>query len=75
MAKKINTSDMKPYTTTITMDVKDIKHITDEDLKIEKPIKDYEKLLLKVYWYLKGLNTTKENEQIDELIEMIEDFI
>lgn len=63
--------------TEIIMQVSDIKTITEEDLKIERPKEDYDKLLLKVYWYLKGIDrsTLKEDEGSTQLREEIEDFI
>ena len=66
----------EPFTTEITMNVKDIKTITNEDLE-EKPKEEYDKLLLKVYWYLKGIdrNTLTKDEGSTQLLEEIEDFI
>lgn len=65
----------KPQSTEITMKVSDIKTITDEDLETVKPKEEYDKLLLKVYWYLRGMNAIKIDEGLLELIEEIEDFI
>lgn len=36
---------------------------------------EYFILLLKIYWFLKGLNTYNNEFPIDQLIEMIEEFI
>lgn len=68
---------LEPYETEITMNIADIKTIKHEDLIEEKPKEEYDKLLLKVYWYLKGIdrNTLTKDEGSTQLIEEIEDFI
>lgn len=62
---------------TIAVDIKDIKHITGEDLKTARTKGEYDKLLLKVYWYLKGINrnTLTKDEGSSQLLEEIEEFI
>ena len=73
----MNKRKIGPYTTEITMNVQDIKTITDEDLEIEKQKEEYEKLLLKIYWYLKGIgrNMLTKDEGSTQLLEEIEEFI
>lgn len=61
---------IEPLNTTITMTVDDIK--TE---KIEKEVKskqEYERLITKVYWYLRGMNNFHE---ANDLLEEIEEYI
>lgn len=66
---------LKHFDTSIIMDIKDIKHITNEDINIEKTKEDYDKLLLKIYWLLRGMNIDKQHDAIDEMIMEVEEFI
>lgn len=78
MTKKQVDKMCNPETMEITMNVSDIKHIEHmEDLINERPKEEYDKLLLKVYWYLKGIdrNTLTKDAGSTQLLEEIEDFI
>jgi hypothetical protein len=62
-----------PLETTITMTVDDIK--TKEVQKEEKTKQDYDKLLLKVYWFLKGIDNETPSSTVYDLLEEIEDYL
>lgn len=66
----------KPQTTEITMQVSDIKTITDEDLKTERPKEEYDKTIMKTCSFLKGLLCTNAlyREYIEELIDELESY-
>lgn len=66
---------LKHFDISTIMDIKDIKHITNEDINREKTKEEYDELLLKVYWLLRGMNIDKQNDAIDEMIMEVEEFI
>lgn len=65
----------KPQSTEITMKVSDIKTITEEDLKTEIPKEEYDNLLLKVYWFLKGINHEEPSYAVNDILHEIERVI
>lgn len=63
--------NIHPFETVFQMKMEDINTMEDE----KKSLEEYEVLLVKVYWYLKGLNFDKDDGDINDLISMIEDLI
>lgn len=64
---------LTPLETTVTMTVDDI---TTKEIKAEeKPKQEYDKLLLKVYWFLKGVNNESPTSTVCDLLEEIEDYL
>lgn len=62
-----------PFETTITMEVDDI---TTKEIEAEEKTKqDYDKLLLKLYWFLKGINHNNVSNTVCDLLIEIEEFI
>lgn len=64
---------LEPLETIITMTLDDIT--TKEIETEEKSKQDYEKLLLKIYWFLKGINHNNVSNTVCELLNEIEGFI
>lgn len=62
-----------PVETTITMTVDDIA--TKEIKTEEKSKQNYDKLLLKIYWFLKGVNKETPTSTVYDLLEEIETFL
>lgn len=68
------TTTGEPITTEITMKVKDIKTIGAEELDQEKTREQYDELLTKIYWFIKGQLKEAASEPLYELLEEIEKF-
>ena len=64
---------IKPVETTITMKVDDIT--TKEIETEEKSKQDYDRLLLKVYWFLKGINHEEPSYAVNDILHEIEAVI
>ena len=64
----------EPITTEITMNIKDIKTIGAEELDQEKTREQYDELLTKIYWFIKGQLKEAPSEPLCELLEEIEKF-
>ena len=64
---------LEPLETTITMKVEDIT--TEKIEKNENSKEEYDKLLIKVYWLLKGMNVDMQANAIYEILTEIEEFI
>lgn len=64
---------LKPLETTITMKVDDIT--TKEIEAEEKSKQEYDKLLLKVYWFLKGINHEEPSYAVNDILHEIEAVI
>lgn len=64
---------IKPVETTITMKVDDIT--TKEIETEEKSKQEYDKLLLKVYWFLKGINHEEPSYAVNDILHEIEAVI
>lgn len=62
-----------PLETAITMTVDDIK--IEEINKEEHPKQDYDKLLLKIYWFLKGVYKEAPTSTVYDLLEEIEEYL
>lgn len=62
-----------PLETTITMKV---DNITTKEIEVEEKSKqDYDKLLLKVYWFLKGINHEEPSYAVNDILHEIEAVI
>lgn len=64
---------LKPLETTITMKVDDIT--TKEIETEEKSKQEYDMLLLKVYWFLKGINHEEPSYAVNDILHEIEAVI
>lgn len=69
--KDIHPYEIHPFKNVFQMEMENINTMEDE----KKSLEEYETLLVKIYWYLKGLNLDKDDGDINDLVTMIEELI